>query len=74
MNGHDYDRDVWRIAAILLDTYGVCMVTEAMDQASRRRVELEEGGDAEAAGLWGKVFLALLELMKAEPEAGDLVH
>ena len=75
MHAHGHDGDIWRIAAILLDTYGVRTVTEAMAEASRARAALADaGGEAPAGGLWGEVFAALLELLKARPEAGDQVH
>jgi hypothetical protein len=75
MHGHDHDGDIWRIAAILLDTYGVRTVTEAVAEASRARAALADaGGAAPAGGLWGEVFEALLELLRTRPEAGDHVH
>jgi hypothetical protein len=75
MHAHDHDADIWRIAAILLDTYGVRMVSEALAEASLARAALTESDDAgPAGGLWGEVFEALLELLRARPEAGDHVH
>jgi hypothetical protein len=79
MDAHAHDADVWRIAAILLDTYGVRTVTEAMAEASRARAALADSGDAAPSGgptggLWGEVFDALYELLKPLPEAGDHVH
>jgi hypothetical protein len=73
--GDAWDGDAWRIAAILLDTYGVRTMAEAVGEASRERDA--RGGVGEgvrAPGLWNDVYRALSELLRLRPEAGELVH
>ena len=62
------DRDIWRSAKALIDSYG----DDATIHAAMRADELLAQGDIDGAGTWRRVLAAVKELERTEP--GGAVH
>ena len=57
------DRDIWRSAKALIDSYG----DDATIHAAMRADELLAQGDIDGAGTWRRVLDAVKELERTEP-------
>lgn len=64
------DRELWRMAKRLVDTYG----RNAIPEAARRADEFRAAGDQENAAVWDYVFGLATELLSNEPENHDREH
>ena len=62
------DRDIWRSAKALIDSYG----DDAPIHAAMRADELLAQGDLDGAGTWRRVLDAVKELENTE--SGGAVH
>jgi hypothetical protein len=58
------ERDIWRSAKALIDSYG----NDAPIHAAMRADELLAQGDLGGAGMWRRVLDAVKELERTEPK------
>jgi len=59
------DRDIWRSAKALIDSYG----DDATIHAAMRADELLAQGDLDGAGTWRRIIAAVKELENTKPRS-----
>lgn len=62
--------DVWRSANQLIKSHG----GEAAEVAARKVLEMQRAKDGEGMTAWVQIMLAIRELTKDKPGAGDLIN
>jgi hypothetical protein len=61
--------DIWRSANLLIQQHG----PQAIVEATKRFVELDNGGDDEGAAVWLRIISAVNQLMRQSPDNGGKV-
>jgi hypothetical protein len=62
--------DIWRVANMLLKHHGDCAQAEADRQGAAQR----ERGDAMGVEVWRRIKVAVAELRRQSPAAGEYVQ
>lgn len=64
------DLDMWRSAKLLIDQYGA----GASLHATHRIDEMLDKGDLDGRALWSRIYEAVLELSRTEPDARERIQ
>jgi hypothetical protein len=67
------DRDIWKVALLLIETHGAVAPEEA-ERRARSCLEGGQAGDVAHHGIWVTVAQCCRTLLRARPHAGEHVH